>query len=148
MWPAAFLHILARGPHSRTVAHLTPHVILTDKNESMVTLAVGWSSQRETEGTGQLSCMFMWGGASTERTLPQCLSPQEGMLRNLQKSVEQEEQVWKAKVSSTEEELQKVQHRPSDPRQGPATRISLQEVHLPWEFKHNLLKKNSWVRIL
>ncbi|KAF6089250.1 ribosome binding protein 1 [Phyllostomus discolor] len=32
-----------------------------------------------------------------------------GMLRNLQKSVEQEEQVWKAKVSTTEEELQKSQ---------------------------------------
>lgn len=35
--------------------------------------------------------------------------PQEGMLKDLQKSVEEEEQVWKAKVSATEEELQKVQ---------------------------------------
>ena len=50
--------------------------------------------------------MFIWAGASTEKALPQCLSPQEGMLRNLQKSVEQEEQVWKSKVSTTEEELQ------------------------------------------
>lgn len=31
------------------------------------------------------------------------------MLRHLQKSVEEEEQVWKARVSTTEEELQKVQ---------------------------------------
>lgn len=47
-----------------------------------------------------------------------CLSahpPQEGMLRDLQKSVEEEEQVWKARVSATEEELQKVQHGPCDP---------------------------------
>lgn len=49
------------------------------------------------------------GWASTERALPHCLSPQEGMLRHLQKSVEEEEQVWKARVSTTEEELQKVQ---------------------------------------
>lgn len=30
------------------------------------------------------------------------------MLRNLQKSVEEEEQVWKAKLAASEEELQKV----------------------------------------
>lgn len=30
------------------------------------------------------------------------------MLRNLQKSVEEEEQVWKAKLTASEEELQKV----------------------------------------
>lgn len=36
------------------------------------------------------------------------LCPQEGMLRNLQKSVEEEEQVWKAKLTASEEELQKV----------------------------------------
>uniref|UniRef100_G3TFN4 Ribosome-binding protein 1 n=1 Tax=Loxodonta africana TaxID=9785 RepID=G3TFN4_LOXAF len=35
------------------------------------------------------------------------LAETEGMLRDLQKSVEEEEQVWKAKVSTTEEELQK-----------------------------------------
>lgn len=33
---------------------------------------------------------------------------QEGMLRDLQKSVEEEEQVWKAKLTVSEEELQKV----------------------------------------
>lgn len=36
------------------------------------------------------------------------LCQQEGMLRNLQKSVEEEEQVWKAKLKVSEEELQKV----------------------------------------
>lgn len=41
--------------------------------------------------------------------------PQEGMLKDLQKSVEEEEQVWKAKVSATEEELQKVQDWPLKP---------------------------------
>nr|KAF6472378.1 ribosome binding protein 1 [Molossus molossus] len=35
------------------------------------------------------------------------LAETEGMLRHLQKSVEEEEQVWKAKVSTMEEELQK-----------------------------------------
>lgn len=33
---------------------------------------------------------------------------QEGMLKDLQKSVEEEERVWKAKVGAAEEELQKV----------------------------------------
>lgn len=36
------------------------------------------------------------------------LCQQEGMLRDLQKSVEEEEQVWKAKLTASEEELQKV----------------------------------------
>uniref|UniRef100_G1N4U7 Uncharacterized protein n=1 Tax=Meleagris gallopavo TaxID=9103 RepID=G1N4U7_MELGA len=36
------------------------------------------------------------------------LAETEGMLRNLQKSVEEEEQVWKAKLTLSEEELQKV----------------------------------------
>lgn len=36
---------------------------------------------------------------------------QEGMLRDLQKSVEEEEQVWKAKLTASEEELQKVSVR-------------------------------------
>lgn len=60
------------------------------------------------------------------------------MLRDLQKSVEEEEQVWKAKVSATEEELKKVQPGPSDLPQGPAIQASLQGVHLPSEFKRNL----------
>lgn len=63
-----------------------------------------------------------WG--LLESALPQCPSLQEGMLRDLQKSVEEEEQVWKAKVSAKEEELQKVQHGPSEPPRGPATRAS------------------------
>lgn len=33
---------------------------------------------------------------------------QEGMLKDLQKSVEEEERVWKAKVGAAEEELHKV----------------------------------------
>ncbi|KAK2531637.1 Rrbp1 [Columba livia] len=37
------------------------------------------------------------------------LCQQEGMLRDLQKSVEEEEQVWKAKLTVSEEELQKSQ---------------------------------------
>ncbi|XP_031453398.1 ribosome-binding protein 1 isoform X1 [Phasianus colchicus] len=37
------------------------------------------------------------------------LAETEGMLRNLQKSVEEEEQVWKAKLTVSEEELQKSQ---------------------------------------
>nr|KAF6330922.1 ribosome binding protein 1 [Myotis myotis] len=37
------------------------------------------------------------------------LAETEGMLRHLQKSVEEEEQVWKARVSTAEEELQKSQ---------------------------------------
>lgn len=36
------------------------------------------------------------------------LCQQEGMLRDLQKSVEEEEQVWKAKLAASEEELQQV----------------------------------------
>uniref|UniRef100_A0A672USS7 Ribosome binding protein 1 n=1 Tax=Strigops habroptila TaxID=2489341 RepID=A0A672USS7_STRHB len=36
------------------------------------------------------------------------LAETEGMLRDLQKSVEEEEQVWKAKLTASEEELQKV----------------------------------------
>lgn len=43
-------------------------------------------------------------GAGTQLGLCQ----QEGMLRDLQKSVEEEEQVWKAKLTVSEEELQKV----------------------------------------
>uniref|UniRef100_A0A8C0B7C9 Ribosome binding protein 1 n=1 Tax=Buteo japonicus TaxID=224669 RepID=A0A8C0B7C9_9AVES len=39
------------------------------------------------------------------------LAETEGMLRDLQKSVEEEEQVWKAKLTASEEELQKVSVR-------------------------------------
>lgn len=57
----------------------------------------------------------MWGEASRPCSVP---SPQEAMLKALQKSVEEEEQVWKARVSAKEEELQKVPHGPQSP-QGP-----------------------------
>lgn len=56
--------------------------------------------------------MFMGGRVSGEGAGLSVPSPQEGMLKDLQKSVEEEEQVWKAKVSATEEELQKVQEGP------------------------------------
>ncbi|PKU29758.1 ribosome-binding protein hypothetical protein [Limosa lapponica baueri] len=42
------------------------------------------------------------------------LAETEGMLRNLQKSVEEEEQVWKAKLTASEEELQKVRQQLSE----------------------------------
>lgn len=53
--------------------------------------------------------MFTWGGPPERGACLTACPPQEGMLRHLQKSVEEEEQVWKARVSTTEEELQKVQ---------------------------------------
>ncbi|XP_069908218.1 ribosome-binding protein 1 isoform X5 [Oryctolagus cuniculus] len=51
----------------------------------------------ETQNTLQAEC-------DQYRTI---LAETEGMLKDLQKSVEEEEQVWKAKVGATEEELQK-----------------------------------------
>lgn len=61
----------------------------------------------------------MGGRVSGEGPCLSVLFPQEGMLRDLQKSVEDEEQVWKAKVSATEEELQQVQEGPKALSQGP-----------------------------
>lgn len=63
------------------------------------------------------------------------------MLRHLQKSVEEEEQVWKARVSTTEEELQKVQGpltltRPSDESITPG-------VHLPRNPNITSLRKSA-----
>lgn len=65
----------------------------------------------------------MWGRAEEgdgPASLPYPLLLQEGMLKDLQKSVEEEEQVWKAKVGAAEEELQKVSWL----------------VHLPWSWWH------------
>uniref|UniRef100_A0A8C8YCV3 Ribosome-binding protein 1 n=1 Tax=Prolemur simus TaxID=1328070 RepID=A0A8C8YCV3_PROSS len=53
----------------------------------------------ETQSTLQAEC-------DQYRTI---LGETEGMLKDLQKSVEEEEQVWKARVGATEEELQKSQ---------------------------------------
>lgn len=51
---------------------------------------------------------FADGGGLEEVCAQPRLCQQEGMLRDLQKSVEEEEQVWKAKLSASESELQKV----------------------------------------
>ena len=57
--------------------------------------------------------MCSWGcGLQAEGPRLNVPFPQEGMLKDLQRSVEEEEQVWKAKVSATEEELQKVLEGP------------------------------------
>lgn len=56
--------------------------------------------------------MFMRGEVSGRGPHLSVPFLQEGMLKDLQKSVEEEEQVWKAKVSATEEELQKVPKGP------------------------------------
>ncbi|KAF5924951.1 hypothetical protein HPG69_008625 [Diceros bicornis minor] len=65
--------------------------------EPVSDLASKLREAEETQSTLQAEC-------EQYRTI---LGETEGMLRDLQKSVEEEEQVWKAKVSATEEELQK-----------------------------------------
>uniref|UniRef100_A0A8C0FTW1 Ribosome binding protein 1 n=1 Tax=Bubo bubo TaxID=30461 RepID=A0A8C0FTW1_BUBBB len=57
-----------------------------------------WREAEEAQSTLQAEC-------EQYRTI---LAETEGMLRDLQKSVEEEEQVWKAKLTASEEELQKV----------------------------------------
>lgn len=122
---AAFVHTLTRGPHSRTVVHLVPHMTLTKSDK--ISQAVITGGPR-----GQEDTIYVYVGWVLHGESPVSVPiPQEGMLRNLQKSVEEEEQVWKAKVSATEEELKKVQPRPSDLPQGPATQALLQGVHFP-----------------
>lgn len=87
----------------------------------------------------------MWGRAEEGDgpvSLPYSLLLQEGMLRNLQKSVEEEEQVWKAKVGAAEQELQKVSCHVHFPRAG-GTGIAagLREAQC------TLLKTHGWVEI-
>ncbi|KAF6284811.1 ribosome binding protein 1 [Rhinolophus ferrumequinum] len=67
--------------------------------EPSLDLAFKLREAEETQSTLQAEC-------DQYRTI---LAETEGMLRDLQKSVEEEEQVWKAKVSAKEEELQKSQ---------------------------------------
>lgn len=59
------------------------------------------------EGEEDIVCVC---GVKLRREGPASVLPpfQEGMLKDLQKSVEEEERVWKAKVGAAEEELQKV----------------------------------------
>lgn len=57
---------------------------------------------------GLPALMLLGLGGLEEVRAQLSLCQQEGMLRDLQKSVEEEEQVWKAKLTASEEELQKV----------------------------------------
>ncbi|NWU05110.1 RRBP1 protein, partial [Cephalopterus ornatus] len=75
----------------KTMSVLKQQVITTEPPDSALKEAV------ETQSTLQAEC-------EQYRTI---LAETEGMLRNLQKSVEEEEKVWKAKLTASEEELQK-----------------------------------------
>ncbi|NXU41031.1 RRBP1 protein, partial [Drymodes brunneopygia] len=77
----------------KTVGVLKQQVIATEPSDSALKL----KEAEEAQSTLQAEC-------EQYRTI---LAETEGMLRNLQKSVEEEEQVWKAKLTASEEELQK-----------------------------------------
>ncbi|NWV35226.1 RRBP1 protein, partial [Grantiella picta] len=77
----------------KTVGVLKQQVITTEPPDSALKL----KEAEEAQSTLQAEC-------EQYRTI---LAETEGMLRNLQKSVEEEEQVWKAKLTASEEELQK-----------------------------------------
>ncbi|NWY92895.1 RRBP1 protein, partial [Loxia curvirostra] len=77
----------------KTVGVLKQQMIATEPPDSALKL----KEAEEAQSTLQAEC-------EQYRTI---LAETEGMLRNLQKSVEEEEQVWKAKLTASEEELQK-----------------------------------------
>ncbi|NWI93297.1 RRBP1 protein, partial [Pitta sordida] len=77
----------------KTVGVLKQQMITTEPSDSALKL----KEAVETQSTLQAEC-------DQYRTI---LAETEGMLRNLQNSVEKEEQVWKAKLTASEEELQK-----------------------------------------
>ncbi|NXP30535.1 RRBP1 protein, partial [Leiothrix lutea] len=77
----------------KTVDVLKQQMITTEPPDSALKL----KEAEEAQSTLQAEC-------EQYRTI---LAETEGMLRNLQKSVEEEEQVWKAKLTASEEELQK-----------------------------------------
>ncbi|NXP12577.1 RRBP1 protein, partial [Thinocorus orbignyianus] len=79
----------------KTVAVLKQQTITTELPDSALKL----KEAEEAQSTLQAEC-------EQYRAI---LAETEGMLRNLQKSVEEEEQVWKAKLTASEEELQKSQ---------------------------------------
>ncbi|KFO85717.1 Ribosome-binding protein 1, partial [Buceros rhinoceros silvestris] len=79
----------------KTVHVLKQHVITAEASD----VALKLKEAEEAQCTLQAEC-------EQYRTI---LAETEGMLRNLQKSVEEEEQVWKAKLKVSEEELQKSQ---------------------------------------
>ncbi|NXY83928.1 RRBP1 protein, partial [Alcedo cyanopectus] len=77
----------------KTVDVLKHHMITAEAPDSALKL----KEAEEAQSTLQAEC-------EQYRTI---LAETEGMLRDLQKSVEEEEQVWKAKLTASEEELQK-----------------------------------------
>ncbi|XP_054146316.1 ribosome-binding protein 1 isoform X2 [Melozone crissalis] len=77
----------------KTVGVLKQQMITAEPPDSALKL----KEAEEAQSTLQAEC-------EQYRTI---LAETEGMLRNLQKSVEEEEQVWKAKLTASEEELQK-----------------------------------------
>ncbi|NXG05622.1 RRBP1 protein, partial [Sakesphorus luctuosus] len=79
----------------KTIGMLKQQMITTESLDSALKL----KEAVETQSILQAEC-------EQYRTI---LAETEGMLRNLQNSVEEEEQVWKAKLTASEEELQKSQ---------------------------------------
>ncbi|NXV13194.1 RRBP1 protein, partial [Cepphus grylle] len=79
----------------KTVDALKQQTITTELPDAALKL----KEAEEAQSTLQAEC-------DQYRTI---LAETEGMLRDLQKSVEEEEQVWKAKLTASEEELQKSQ---------------------------------------
>ncbi|XP_017585565.1 PREDICTED: ribosome-binding protein 1 isoform X1 [Corvus brachyrhynchos] len=77
----------------KTVGVLKQQMITTEPSDSALKL----KEAEEAQSTLQAEC----------EQYRMILAETEGMLRNLQKSVEEEEQVWKAKLTASEEELQK-----------------------------------------
>ncbi|XP_066172505.1 ribosome-binding protein 1 isoform X4 [Sylvia atricapilla] len=77
----------------KTVGMLKQQMITTEPPDSALKL----KEAEEAQSTLQAEC----------EQYRMILAETEGMLRNLQKSVEEEEQVWKAKLTASEEELQK-----------------------------------------
>ncbi|NXR61631.1 RRBP1 protein, partial [Rhadina sibilatrix] len=77
----------------KTVGVLRQQMITTEPPDSALKL----KEAEEAQSTLQAEC----------EQYRMILAETEGMLRNLQKSVEEEEQVWKAKLTASEEELQK-----------------------------------------
>ncbi|XP_014738736.1 PREDICTED: ribosome-binding protein 1 isoform X2 [Sturnus vulgaris] len=77
----------------KTLCVLKQQMITTEPPDSTLKL----KEAEEAQSTLQAEC-------EQYRTI---LAETEGMLRNLQRSVEEEEQVWKAKLTASEEELKK-----------------------------------------
>ncbi|XP_027756575.1 ribosome-binding protein 1 isoform X2 [Empidonax traillii] len=77
----------------KTVSVLKQQVVTTEASDSALKL----KEAEEAQSTLQAEC-------EQYRTI---LAETEGMLRNLQKSVEEEEKIWKTKLTASEEELQK-----------------------------------------